>query len=364
MEIGCLMRVPNIDITVNPRKSYIDVARGICMICIVLGHLGNPFINRFVFTFHLPVFFIITGYFFNPEVSFKNLAVKRFRGLIIPYFFACACILVSYFSINTFILHSNLTDVILSMKRIVISVFWGAGDSWEKPFQIPGIGAIWFLWATFWACLIFYYLLKIPPVKRALIICGLFIFARWSVNHIGFAPLSIQPALSALLFIYVGYLWRCYEPEIRKTPVSVKALTAVLASLLWIQFICEFKSFWLVHSDYGRGFTDVISSFAASFLVLAISYAADEKCGRLLTPVKLLGRYSVIALCAHIIELNTFPWSNIVEILTGGNSQYLIALCLKFFLKLCWIFLFTYIMSRFEVTKKIFGIKTRKNEKK
>jgi len=38
------------------------------MICIVLGHLGNPLINQFVFTFHLPVFFIITGYFFNPEV--------------------------------------------------------------------------------------------------------------------------------------------------------------------------------------------------------------------------------------------------------------------------------------------------------
>jgi len=250
------------------------------------------------------------------------------------------------------------------MKRIIISAFWGAGDSWEKPFEIPGIGAIWFLWATFWACLIFYFLLKLAPVKRALIICGLFVFARWSVNNIGFAPLSIQPAFSAILFIYVGYLWRRYEPEIQKTPLSVKALATVFASLLWIQFICEFKSFWLVHSDYGRGFTDVISSFAASFLVLALSYAADEKLGRLLTPVKILGRYSVIALCAHIIELNTFPWGNIVKILIGENAQYLKALYLKIFLKLCWVFLFTYIMSRFEATKKIFGIKAGKNGKK
>ena len=73
-------------ITANSRSSYIDVARGICMICIVLGHQGNPFINRFVFTFHLPVFFIITGYFFNPKTSFKDLVIKRSRGLIIPYF--------------------------------------------------------------------------------------------------------------------------------------------------------------------------------------------------------------------------------------------------------------------------------------
>ena len=348
-------------ITANSRSSYIDVARGICMICIVLGHQGNPFINRFVFTFHLPVFFIITGYFFNPKTSFKDLVIKRSRGLIIPYFFACACILASYYSISTFILHSDHTNVILWMKRIVKSVFWGAGDSWEKPFEIPGIGAIWFLWATFWACLIFYSLLKLSPVKRALIICGLFIFARWSVNNIGFAPLSIQPALSALLFIYVGYLWRKNEPEIKKTPVSVRALAGVFASLLWIQFIYEFKSFWLVHSDYGRGFMDVISSIAASFLVLAISYVADKKLGRLLAPIRMLGRYSIIALCAHIIEMNSFPWGNITNAILGENSPYVKTLYLKILLKLCWIFLITFILSRFNITRKIFNLKGRKN---
>ena len=45
------------------RIQYIDIARGISMVCIVLGHLGEPQINRVVFTFHLPIFFLISGYF-------------------------------------------------------------------------------------------------------------------------------------------------------------------------------------------------------------------------------------------------------------------------------------------------------------
>ncbi len=36
------------------RIKYIDIARGIAMLCIVLGHLGNSQINRVVFTFHVP----------------------------------------------------------------------------------------------------------------------------------------------------------------------------------------------------------------------------------------------------------------------------------------------------------------------
>lgn len=38
------------------RVQYFDIARGIAMICIILGHLNNSLINRVVFTFHVPIF--------------------------------------------------------------------------------------------------------------------------------------------------------------------------------------------------------------------------------------------------------------------------------------------------------------------
>lgn len=51
----------------NARLQYIDIAKGIAMICIILGHLGNANINRIVFTFHVPIFFFITGCFTNKK---------------------------------------------------------------------------------------------------------------------------------------------------------------------------------------------------------------------------------------------------------------------------------------------------------
>ena len=54
------------------RLTYIDIARGIAIICIVLGHLGNATINKIVFTFHVPIFFFITGYFTTDKLPIKN----------------------------------------------------------------------------------------------------------------------------------------------------------------------------------------------------------------------------------------------------------------------------------------------------
>ena len=57
------------------RLQYLDIARGIGMICIILGHLGNDTINRIVYPFHVPLFFLIAGYFINEK---KNLTTSAF----------------------------------------------------------------------------------------------------------------------------------------------------------------------------------------------------------------------------------------------------------------------------------------------
>lgn len=76
------------------RLQYVDIARGIAMICIILGHLGNPSINRVVFTFHVPIFFFITGYFTNNKRRLPEFAKNKLRTLIVPYIIACLAIII------------------------------------------------------------------------------------------------------------------------------------------------------------------------------------------------------------------------------------------------------------------------------
>ena len=79
------------------RVKYIDIARGIAILCIILGHLGNATINRIVYTFHVPIFFLITGYFMSDKMSTREFCQKKIRTLILPYVYTCILMILFSF---------------------------------------------------------------------------------------------------------------------------------------------------------------------------------------------------------------------------------------------------------------------------
>lgn len=71
------------------KNTTITIMKGICMLFVVAGHAGCPF-TRFIYLFHMPVFFMISGYLFK-EKYFSNvhnlslLLYKRIFRLWFPY---------------------------------------------------------------------------------------------------------------------------------------------------------------------------------------------------------------------------------------------------------------------------------------
>jgi len=51
-------------------NKWIDRLKGIGIITVVLGHTGNEFTHHYFFWFHMPLFFIISGYLFAPTLEF------------------------------------------------------------------------------------------------------------------------------------------------------------------------------------------------------------------------------------------------------------------------------------------------------
>ncbi len=78
------------------RVQYIDIAKGIGILLVVLGHNDlnayHPMLHRFIYAFHMALFFFLSGIFFNPKRDFKTLVKKRFDGLIKPLIFAISLI--------------------------------------------------------------------------------------------------------------------------------------------------------------------------------------------------------------------------------------------------------------------------------
>ncbi|MGD8406542.1 MAG: acyltransferase family protein [Anaerolineales bacterium] len=84
------------------RIEYIDIAKGIGILLVALAHadisLFSPYLHKFIYSFHMPLFFFLSGYFFNPETPFWTLLKKRFNSILKPYFVTIALIYIASLS--------------------------------------------------------------------------------------------------------------------------------------------------------------------------------------------------------------------------------------------------------------------------
>ena len=73
------------------RISWIDFAKGVAIILVVLGHATEPCIlKKLIFVFHMPFFFVMAGYLMNfekwgGEKNYKAFSMKLFKRLLVPY---------------------------------------------------------------------------------------------------------------------------------------------------------------------------------------------------------------------------------------------------------------------------------------
>lgn len=75
----------------SKRVEYIDIARGIGILLVVMGHndfaLISPFAYQVIYSFHMPLFFFLSGYFLDASIPFLDFIRKRFHSLLKPYLF-------------------------------------------------------------------------------------------------------------------------------------------------------------------------------------------------------------------------------------------------------------------------------------
>ena len=66
------------------RIQYIDIARGIAIILMIIGHVIEGLPRKIIYSFHMPLFIIVSGLLYkdrNAKDTIKNILKK----LILPY---------------------------------------------------------------------------------------------------------------------------------------------------------------------------------------------------------------------------------------------------------------------------------------
>ena len=68
------------------RIDYIDVFRALGIILMIMGHIKfGGYFDKWIHAFHMPMFFFVSGWFFNRKQNVGRQILKKTRTLLIPY---------------------------------------------------------------------------------------------------------------------------------------------------------------------------------------------------------------------------------------------------------------------------------------
>lgn len=162
------------------RIQYIDIAKGICILLVILGHelTWNDALRYFIYSFHIPMFFVLSGMTMHLTHECNRLKrdfiSKNIYGILIPYL----GVSILYF----------LWDIINWFASGKLSFHLIAIDLGQIVTGY-GINVLWFLSTLFSAKVIFYQLARCKKKNSSVIV-------MLSVTIIGNILLIIVPYLS------------------------------------------------------------------------------------------------------------------------------------------------------------------------
>jgi acyltransferase len=184
------------ELTKYKKDNSVDILKGIAILAVIFGHIASPLTN-FIFSWHMPLFFFISGFFIKTEDNFKIFFLKNFKKIMIYFFiFAIIGFLVTYFK-DIFLNRENE-----SLKDGITGIFF-----WMDMEHLRNYGFIlWFLPALFWGKCINYLLIKNLKNNLAigLILLSIFYFIIQSKIKL---PFVIDIGLISSIWIFLGFIF-------------------------------------------------------------------------------------------------------------------------------------------------------------
>lgn len=330
------------------RLKFADIAKAIAIVCMLFGHTGgtSQLALNFIYSFHMPLFFILAGYFLKETLDVKASVKKDFISLIVPYIVTSAIIAILA-AINEIYIGGNGFE---ALKKWILAALYGSG-SLVAPWagSVVRIGALWFLLALFLSKLIFYITARLGKYQWIAIV--LFSYIGYATTSYTWLPLSIQAGMCTTLYVYLGHLISKYDLFNKSITPPARPYIPV-AFLVWIFCIINGCTVSTVNNEYGDGFLSYIGSICGTFCIIWISMLIEKFGGYAASALAKIGQATLPILCMHMVEQNVFPWAGIYEKI---HYSYSIRILLRFAV----IFIMCIIISYIPILNQIFFPKKR-----
>lgn len=225
------------------RIAWVDTAKYICIIFVMLAHLeSNTYLLSVLYKpFYLSVFFFVSGYVYIAKDNFGEFLYKKFCGLFVPWLvFSVFNILLS--QIISFNNHGNLQSELC-----------------RNFLQIRGRGdGVWFVAALFMAFIPFYFVVRwSDKCKRSTVVIFFsFLLSVISVTYTilmeptyfpwgtSALPWHVEYIFQAMFFMVLGYFFKVeFEKNFDKYNTTRNRIVCVGMYLLlvYIPYFAQFQ---------------------------------------------------------------------------------------------------------------------------
>ena len=233
------------------RDRSLDIAKGICMICMILVHSFSwwnryPGFNNYTGIFFLVFFFFASGICFK-KVGWKEYIIKRFKRLLVPYGIYCGVYTLYMWQVRGFFngmgkKHSIALFIVNTIESLPVTM----KDVSFFHMDTYGVGTVWFVNCIFVANML-YRTVCSNKFRFPICVVGA-IVATISQQYI-LLPFNIQDALIGCMFMAMGDCGRDIYKKIRKFLLSDKyflqCLLAIVSVALYVFIVGRFPYQWI-----------------------------------------------------------------------------------------------------------------------
>lgn len=266
----------------RPRLEYVDLAKGICIIMVVVYHCPGLIFIPSLKILRMPLYFFLSGMFFKSYDGFRSFVLKKVNNLLIPCAFfeilyCCLCMIVS-------------------------------GNCSFEDKTLPINNPLWFLFSLFAINILFYF---IHSINNSILRIGGVLLSGllgYVVSITLDNPLYLGTSLTALPIFYMGYLFKQKGGLERLLKVDNAFLNCAVPAFLVIMFCLIMAMYhWLSmpyinyvsNTFYGNGLLVYIFSGIA---VVGFMYLCKKM--NHMKVISYCGRYSIIILGTHMIAMD------------------------------------------------------------
>jgi len=279
----------------NDRIHFLDVLKGIGIIFVVWGHIPSAsMVKDYIFIFHMPLFFLISGILYKENTELGALLKKRVNTLLIPFLF---------FYVLGFIWFTGLYYLDNStFRHYEFSAFFDFFLG--KELFKNGNLFVWFLWVLFLVNVLYWVVLYFVKnrITRWIVVTGLYIFDVFLIWKRIDIPYFIDSSLFALFFFHIGFEMKKIDFCMKKNKYDLLISIAFLCLfLLCLKFMAPSPSYCDVRSNsiYGSFIPFTFQCFSMIFCLFYLSKAISS-----FYPLNYLGTNSLVILATQTFVIS------------------------------------------------------------